>query len=209
VPETVALGQPDEGYPWPWAVGRWIDGGHPVAVDAQRHGFARDLGEFVAAMRAVDTADAPRGYRSGPLRAQDADIREWTARAAGDIDAPALLAAWERALAQPEWNGPPVWSHGDLIAGNVLVRDGRLGAVIDFGTAGVGDPACDAIPAWTLLDAGTRPVFREAAGFDDATWERGRGWALAFVTGIAYYRETNPSMVELGLRAVSEALADG
>ncbi|MBY8881300.1 aminoglycoside phosphotransferase family protein [Actinacidiphila acidipaludis] len=204
----VAVGRPGEGYPYPWAVVRWIEGGHLTEEMRDDHAFAHDLGVFVAALRTADTTGARVGYRTVPLRTRDGEVREWAARAADLIDAPAAVRAWERALAQPEWDGPPAWAHGDLIPGNILVADGRLRAVIDFGTSGVGDPACDAIPAWALLTARTRPTFRAAAGFDDASWARGRGWALTFVSGIDYYRRTNPPMSELGRRAVAEVLAD-
>ncbi|GGP33726.1 aminoglycoside phosphotransferase family protein [Streptomyces abikoensis] len=211
VPEPIAVGQPGHGYPFPWAVSRWIDGSHPTTEPDELpdgHRLARDLGEFVTALRKADTTGARPGYRSVPLRTRDASVREWTAKAADDIDAPALLSAWEQALDQPDWDGPPQWTHGDLIPGNILVGDGRLRAVIDFGTAGVGDPACDAIAAWTVLSAETRKTFRAAGGFDDAAWARGRGWALTFVSGIDYYRHTNPAMAELGRRAVTEVLAE-
>jgi aminoglycoside phosphotransferase (APT) family kinase protein len=208
VPETIALGRPGQGYPWPWAVNRWVDGEHPADGDMNRHGFAMDLGRFVAALRTTDATGARLGYRGGSLRARDAYVREWTAKAADLIDAHAVLAAWEHALAQPAWDGPPVWTHGDLIAGNVLIRDGRLGAVIDFGAAGAGDPPTDSLPPRKQLSAETRPTFRQAAGFDDATWARGRGWALTFVGGITYYRQTNPAMAELGRRAIAEVLAE-
>ncbi|MFJ6726074.1 aminoglycoside phosphotransferase family protein [Streptomyces sp. NPDC091281] len=211
VPELIAVGRAGPGYPFPWAISRWIDGSHPATEPAQRpddHRLARDLGEFVTALREADSTGARAGYRSVPLRTRDATVREWTARATDDVDAPALLAAWEQALDQPDWDGPARWTHGDLIPGNILVEDGRLRAVIDFGTAGVGDPACDAIPAWTFLSAEGRRTFRAAGGFDDAAWARGRGWALTFVSGIDYYRHTNPVMAELGRRAVAEVLAD-
>ncbi|HEY9439063.1 MAG TPA: aminoglycoside phosphotransferase family protein [Streptomyces sp.] len=211
VPEPIAVGRPGQGYPFLWAINRWINGSHPTAKPSDAHNghrLAADLGEFVAALRKADTTGARQGYRSVPLRTRDASVRQWTAKAADDIDAPALLRAWEEALDQPEWDGPPMWTHGDLIPGNILVSDGRLRAVIDFGTAGVGDPACDAIAAWTLLSAETRETFRTAGEFDNAAWARGRGWALTFVSGIDYYRHTNPAMAELGRRAVSEVLAE-
>ncbi|MEO3774805.1 phosphotransferase [Micromonospora sp. B9E7] len=84
---------------------------------------------------------------------------------------------WQAAL-DATWAGPPVWFHGDIAYGNLLVRDGRLAAVIDFGCCGVGDPACDTVIAWTLLDGASRAAFRDALGLDDAAWTRGRGWAL-------------------------------
>lgn len=206
VPEPVALGEPAEGYPWRWAVNRWIDGRTAVDDDGDQPAFATDLGTFVAALRKADTTGTRPGYRSGPLRDRDAYVREWTAAARDVVDADAVLAAWEDALAAPEWGGPPVWTHGDLLPGNVLLRGGRLAGVIDFGAAGVGDPACDAIPAWALLTDDTRDAFRAAAGFDDATWARGRGWALTFVAGLTYYRETNPVMAALARRAIGAVL---
>lgn len=207
VPETVAVGEPGEGYPWPWAVTRWLDGVNPADDTADTVDLATDLGRFVAALHRVDPAGAPTAARGQPLRTRDAWVREWTPKAAGLIDTSAVLAAWEAALAVPDWDGPGVWTHGDLLAGNVLVRDGRLSAVIDFGTAGVGDPASDAGTAWELLSAGTREVFRAEAGFDDATWARGRGRVIApAISGLTYYRDTNPPMAEMARRALNAVL---
>lgn len=111
----------------------------------------------------------------------------------GTIDTSAATAAWEAALAAPAWTGPPTWAHSDLTPGNLLTRGGRLDAVLDFGTVGVGEPACDLIPAWNLLPAEARDTFRRAAGADDAAWARGRGWALSMaLVQLPYYRVTNP-----------------
>ncbi|MFE9960520.1 aminoglycoside phosphotransferase family protein [Micromonospora sp. NPDC005299] len=209
VPQPCAVGRPADGYPWPWAVHRWVDGEHPTEGNTDPRGFAADLGELVAGLGRADTAGARTGYRSGPLSGRDEYLREWTEAARGMVDVDAVLAIWENALAAPAWDGPPVWTHGDLLPGNVLVRHGRLGGLIDFGAAGVGDPACDAMAAWTLLDADSRDVFRETAGFDDATWARGKGWALTFISALTYYRETNPTMYALAQRAVGAVLSDG
>jgi len=208
VPEPLALGEPGDGYPWPWAINRWIDGENPSEDTIDLEQLATDLGKFVGGLRTVDVTGAPRGPRARSLQRKDIAVREWTAMAREVIDARAVIDAWEEALAVPEWNGPSVWTHGDLLAGNVLVTGGRLSAVIDFGAAGIGDPACDALPAWTMLTAETRKTFRAVAGFDDATWARGRGWALTFVSGLIYYRETNPVLAEVGRRAITEVLAD-
>ncbi|MEH1015842.1 aminoglycoside phosphotransferase family protein [Micromonospora sp. CPCC 206060] len=208
VPEPVAQGVPADGYPWPWAVNRWLPGRTAEVADGGGAAVATDLGGFVAALRRADPSGARQGYRSGPLRGRDALVRQWTAAARGLVDADAVLAAWEEALAVPDWDGPPVWTHGDLLPGNLLVDDGRLVGVIDFGAAGVGDPACDALPAWTLFDPPAREMFRAAAGFDDETWARGRGWALTFVSAVTYYRHTNPVMAALGRRAVDAVLTD-
>ncbi|MFC0027914.1 aminoglycoside phosphotransferase family protein [Micromonospora chaiyaphumensis] len=208
VPQPCAVGRPAEGYPWPWAIHRWVDGVHPTEGNVDPRRFAANLGAVVAGLQRADTAGGRAGYRSGPLSGRDGYLREWTEAARGVVDTDAVLAIWEDALAAPAWAGPPVWTHGDLLAGNVLVRDGRLCALIDFGAAGVGDPACDAMAAWALLDSDSREVFRETAGFDDAAWARGKGWALTFITALTYYRETNPTMYALAQRAVGAVLSD-
>lgn len=209
VPEPCAVGRPAEGYPWPWSIYRWVDGEHPTEGNVDQRRFAADLGELVASLRRADTTGARAGYRGGPLSGRDESTRKWIGAARGLVDVDALVSAWEAALAAPAWDGPPVWTHGDLLTGNVLVKDGRLCGLIDFGAAGVGDPACDAMAAWTLLDSDSREVFRATAGFDDATWARGKGWALTFVSALTYYRTTNPTMYAIAERAVTAVLADG
>jgi aminoglycoside phosphotransferase (APT) family kinase protein len=127
----------------------------------------------------------------------------------GMIDGGAATAAWEQVRTLPQWQGPPCWLHGDLMPGNLLTRRGRLTAVIDFGTVGVGDPACDLIPAWYLFDGDTRELFRAAADVDDQTWARGRGWAMCLGLGAEhYYRTKNPVLAGVGRRAMFEALAE-
>jgi aminoglycoside phosphotransferase (APT) family kinase protein len=188
VPVPVAQGRPGEGYPWFWEIHTWVEGETvPMArIDAAQ--AARDLAALVTALREVDTAGAPQG-RGIPLAERDPEARHWLARFDGY---PEAAADWERALAAPPWNGPPVWHHGDLDARNWLVLDGRISGVIDWGEMGVGDPACDVQVAWKLHSAAARDAFREALGVDDATWERARGWVVSQAVGIlAYYTPEN------------------
>ncbi|WP_370962986.1 aminoglycoside phosphotransferase family protein [Amycolatopsis sp. cg9] len=194
VPAVVALGEPAEGYPWPWAVHTWLDGSPAVEGEPAP---ARDLAEFVLALR-THPAAGPPAYRGGPLSTvDDATRRAITEldRTGEPFDASAALGVWTSALNAPQWTGPPRWLHSDLMPSNLLLRDGRLTGVLDWATAGLGDPACDLIPAWNLLTAATRPLFREVLGPDDATWARGRGWALSMaVLQLPYYRHTNATI---------------
>ena len=123
--------------------------------------------------------------------------------------AAAAARAWEEALQTPEWPGPPLWIHGDLLPGNLLARQGRLSAVIDFGCLTVGDPATDVMAAWACLTAETRETFRAALGVDDDTWARGRGWALSFgLIALPYYWESNPVLAAAARRAIGEVLGE-
>ncbi|MFH8597078.1 aminoglycoside phosphotransferase family protein [Streptomyces rimosus] len=200
VPEAIAAGEPAEGYPWPWSVYRWLAGENPVAGALDEPVLlAEDLAGFVAAMRDVALPGAPAAHRGGPLAALDAPTRaaieELRAIPEEGVDCDAVTDVWGDALRAPAWDGPPVWLHADLMPGNLLVDGGRLTAVIDFGCTGAGDPACDLFPAWNLLPAGAREVFREALGVDDATWARGRARTLSqALIALPYYRETNPAM---------------
>ncbi|MFB8774342.1 aminoglycoside phosphotransferase family protein [Streptomyces broussonetiae] len=209
-PEPVGRGEPGAGFPWPWSVYRWLAGRNPVAgavPEAER--LAEDLGRFVAALRRVRAADGPPGSRGVPLATRDAPTRSAIAQLTGRTDTAGVTALWEEALRAPEHTGPPVWAHGDLSPGNVLVDGGRLSAVIDFGVAGVGDPAVDLIIAWNLLPAEARGTFRDAVGADDAEWARGRGWALSVsLIQLPYYWETNPPLAENSRHVIGELLAE-
>lgn len=183
VPVPVAKGRPGAGYPFAWSVYRWLPG-EPARVDriADPVGFAGDLAGFLAALRGVDPTGGPRPgkhnwFRGGTLRTYDGLVRRALTALAGRIDVDRAREVWAAALAAP-WDGVDVWFHGDVAPGNLLLADGRLAAVIDFGTCGVGDPACDLAVAWTLLTAAGRRVFRERLSVDAAGWARGRGWAL-------------------------------
>jgi aminoglycoside phosphotransferase (APT) family kinase protein len=192
IPVPVAQGRPSRAYPWFWDVYTWVEGEtEPVeAIEAVQ--AARDLAALVGALQRVNPAGAPQG-RGVPLAQRDEEIRYWLARFDGD---PLVSEEWERALAAPPWEGPPVWHHGDLDVRNWLVRAGRICAVIDWGSMGVGDPACDVMVAWKLHSREARDAFRKALPTDDATWERARGWALSqAVAALAYYTsENNPAL---------------
>jgi aminoglycoside phosphotransferase (APT) family kinase protein len=191
VPVPLAQGEPGAGYPFPWSVYAWLDGDNATRsalVDQQQ--AARDLAGFLRALWAIDPTDGPppewsNGFRGVDMvDGRDSAIVDWRierriAALDGLADTAALRAVFATALAAPAWPTPPVWVHGDPAPGNLLVRDGRLSAVIDFGTVAVGDPAVDLIGAWTLLSPAGREVFRAELSIDDATWARGRGWALS------------------------------
>jgi aminoglycoside phosphotransferase (APT) family kinase protein len=136
-------------------------------------------------------------------------VRGSIAALTGRVDTDTATAAWEQALAAPAWNGPPVWLHGDLHAGNLLARDGALTAVIDFGLAGVGDPACDLMAAWSWLPETAREPFRAALAPNPATWARGRGWAVFWgLVAFAGHRLSNPLLAAMARRTLEAALAD-
>lgn len=207
IPEPVALGEPGHGYPWPWSVYRWLPGANPTtgAADALVDGIA----EFVTALRATDTADAPANGRGVPLADRDTATRQAIAALGDRIDPRAVTAAWEQALRAPRWSGPPVWAHGDLAPGNLLTTDGRLTAVIDFGGIGVGDPACDLLVAWNLLTGDGRAALRAALRVDDAQWARGRGWALSVaLVALPYYRDTNPALAAISRHVIAQVIDD-
>ncbi len=212
VPVPLGRGVPDDGFPYPWSVYRWLDGANAVDEPiVELSDAAAQLGRFAAALRRGDATGGPRSFRGGPISARDDDIRGVIRDlgADGTVDADVVSAAWETARTAAAWNGAPVWLHADLHPANLLARRGRLTAVIDFGGLGVGDPACDMLPAWTLLTAQTRELFRAAAEVDDATWARGRGWGLYLGLGAVHvYRVTNPVLGAIGRHAVAEVLAD-
>ncbi|MCX4721668.1 aminoglycoside phosphotransferase family protein [Streptomyces virginiae] len=214
VPEVLGAGKPAEGYPWSWSVLRWLPGANPEAGALRKPvALARDLAGFVAAMRSVTLPGAPKAYRGGSLALLDAPTRaaiEQLRRIPEEgVDCDAVAAVWEDAVRAPEPDGPPVWLHADLTPGNLLVAGGRLSAVIDFGCMGVGDPACDLFPAWNLLPADARAVFRAELGVDDVTWRRGRGRTLSqALNALPYYRRTNPAMAANARYVIGEVLGE-
>jgi aminoglycoside phosphotransferase (APT) family kinase protein len=183
IPTPIAMGVPGSNYPWPWSIHRWIDGqsasGNPIDDPSA---LARDLGGFLAALQVVDTAGGPAPgdhnfHRGDDLQVYDEEVDRALGILKNTVDHRAAGALWGKARAT-HWQDDPVWIHGDVSPGNLLLRSGRLAAVIDFGNLGVGDPACDLAIAWTWFDAHARKAFRSRLRLDEATWLRGRAWAL-------------------------------
>ena len=183
IPEPVAMGRPAAGFRRPWSVYRWIAGEPAGASEvADLDAFAAGLAGFLTALQAIDASDGPPAgahnfFKGGPLATWDDQTRRLIDLAADDIDARAATSVWDTAL-NSMWEQAPVWVHGDLTASNMLVADGALHAVIDFGGAAVGDPACDLVMEWTFFTGHSAAIFRRSLHLDEATWARGRGWAL-------------------------------
>jgi len=200
IPEPLALGEPAEGYPWKWSIYRWLEGetaSSPALADLKD--FAIHLAQFLTALHRIDPTDGPppgphNFYRGGSLMTYDAETRRAITILKDRIDFRAATEVWERAL-ETSWSKTPVWIHGDISAGNLLVQEGRLSAVIDFGQLGIGDPACDLSIAWTLFHDESRELFRSMLQLDDATWDRGRAWTLwkSLVVAAGF---TNPNNAE-------------
>lgn len=212
LPLQVATGYPAAGYPYDWSIYEWLPGDNANGTITDLDQAAVDLAAFIRALRQIDTTDAPPrppGARGAPLIESDTVVRRSVAALGDRIDGPAVLGAWEESRDAPPWDGPEVWLHGDLLPGNLLVVDGRLSAVIDFGGLNVGDPACDLQPAWNVFAGASRERFRSELEIDDASWLRGRGWALAqAVTALPYYWDTNPGMIRQASNALTQVLAD-
>jgi aminoglycoside phosphotransferase (APT) family kinase protein len=228
IPVPAGRGEPTDKYPLTWSVLEWLDGS-PASPDglADPVGTARELAAFVRALRGIELdgqGAAGRGAkpsaegentvppgRISPLASSDEGARESIAAAErlGLLDGAATLEAWDLVLRAPDWDGPPVLMHTDLLPGNLLTVDGRLSAVIDFGGLGVGDPAADTIAAWALLSGPARQTFRDELGVDDATWMRGRGFALRKgVFALPYYIDTNPAFAAVASHIIEQVLAD-
>ncbi len=216
VPEPLALGAPADDYPFSWGVYRWLEG-EPFEHDrlADPVAAARDLAEFVRCLQKIDIDGAPVPpdspfSRGTPLAPRDAMFREALDELRAEFDTGLVLAAWEASLAADTWDGQPRWIHGDLMSGNVLVADGRLSAVIDFGTAWAADPAGDLLAAWYLFEGDSRRAFRDAMEVDQDTWTRARGWVLSMeLIVIPYLRSRNPTAVpDTDHSFIVEVLAD-
>jgi aminoglycoside phosphotransferase (APT) family kinase protein len=189
IPAPVARGAPGAGYPWYWSIHTWLEGDAPIApLDVH------EVASFVAALQRIDAAGGPEpsGGRGRPLAFRDRFVHDALER----VDAPGALALWQKAMRAPEWAGAPVWIHADLDRRNVLVREGRLSGVLDWGGVGIGDPAVDVMVAWKIVARKDRDRFRALLDVDDATWLRAQGWVVSqALIALGYYTpETNPAL---------------
>lgn len=214
IPTPVAMGVPGEGYPHAWSVYRWLDGEIATEQDIDDlTGFATAVAGFLVALRRIDTTDGPgpgrhNFFRGGPLTTYADETLDAIEALGDEVAGDAARRVWDDAMAAT-WEQEPVWFHGDVATGNLLLRAGRLAAVIDFGTSGVGDPACDVVLAWTLLSGPSRDAFRAGLGADRGTWSRGRGWALwkALIT-LADQLDRDPEGAAVSRRVIDRVLAD-
>ena len=214
IPTPVARGEPDDEFPYPWSVYRWLDGelASKARID-DLPAFATTLATFLNALRCVDATGGPAPgehnfYRGGPLSTYEDETLQAIDALGDEIPAEAVKRVWDDAMAT-SWDRAPVWLHGDVATGNLLVRDGRLAAVLDFGSSGVGDPACDVVIAWTFLSGESRARFRAELDVDSATWSRGRGWALwkALISLVGHLEHDSPDAA-LARRDIEQILAD-
>lgn len=213
VPKPLCMGDPDFGYPWQWAVHEWLDGQNAIEAPVKRlDKAALDLAAFISSLHRLDLdpqLPAPSGNRGCPLADRDTEVIAAIESLEGEVDIPKVVESWRSSLDAPPYQGKPVLIHADLSPGNLLVKDGNLAAVIDFGMFTTGDPACDLMVAWNYHNAETRPILREALSVDDATWARGRGWALSVaLIALPYYLNTNPQIVATSRRTIHEVLQD-
>jgi aminoglycoside phosphotransferase (APT) family kinase protein len=214
IPIPVATGEPGCGFPYPWSVYRWLDGElASKAPVADRVDFATTLAGFLNALARVDATGGPgpgqhNFYRGGPLATYEKEALEAIDALGDEIPVDAVKRVWDDAMST-SWDREPVWFHGDVATGNLLVRDGRLAAVLDFGTSGVGDPACDTVIAWTFFSGASRARFRAELDVDSATWSRGRGWGLwkALITLVGYLEGNSPDAA-LARRDIEQIVSD-
>lgn len=211
IPSPIHIGKPSNDFPHSWYLYHWIEGEDAYNTPPQNlNQFASDLAGFIKALWKVDIAGAPLARRGLPLKEHGRD--EWVYQSISELkrymDDSTLQHCtdiWEETSSTPLWHKPPVWLHADLLPSNLLLLNDKLHAVIDFGLMGIGDPACDLIPAWCLFDRESRMIFKESLNVDENTWIRGKGWALSIALIIMpYYKDTNPVLMSVARRIIGE-----
>ncbi|QTD56353.1 aminoglycoside phosphotransferase family protein [Parasphingorhabdus cellanae] len=183
IASPIALGVPTSDFPWPWSIFQWIEGN---AATIQEISITKDfpdtLASFLIVLHKCPITDAPKPdshnfFRGAHLSYYSKQIERVIDSLGKQIDQAAVRDLWSTAIAS-QWEQEPVWIHGDVAPGNLLLKSGKLTAVIDFGCCAIGDPSCDLTIAWTGLNKHSRRIFRDAIPLDEQTWERARGWAI-------------------------------
>ncbi|WP_019215120.1 aminoglycoside phosphotransferase family protein [Legionella tunisiensis] len=211
LPISVPLfkGDPCQSYPWSWLITQWNDGHNPSFEKKDEYELlAKELADFLNELHEIKLADGPLSRRGVPLKELNEDTRQAISELEGEINIQSVTSLWHRLSNSPAWHQAPVWIHGDFLPGNILVENNRLTAVIDFSDVGIGDPACDLVIAWSLLNSHSRNVFRKnLKNIDDNTWERGRGWALSIaLIMLPYYKNSNPVLASLARRMIENVV---
>jgi aminoglycoside phosphotransferase (APT) family kinase protein len=207
VPVPLLVGEPSDLFPWPWTIAPWFEGELASAEPlSSLRSIAEELARFVRELQVLAPGDAPFNPVRGTPLAVRADTIQERLESGLVPGATQIADAWHQALSAPVWTGGPVWLHGDLHPANIIVRDGRLAAVVDFGDVCSGDPATDLATAWLTFDEVGRARFREALDHDAATWNRARGWAILIGTALVTNSSDNPPMMAMGIRALEQVL---
>lgn len=213
IPEVVGLGEPCPEYPLPWSIRRWIAGQTLQDADVlDRKALASALGSVLVELRAVSSEDGmPAGkhsfFRGSHPSVYNHEVAQSLDRLGDRIDTPLCNDIWQESI-NSDWSDRPVWFHGDVAAGNILVNDGLLSSLIDFGTCGIGDPACDFVMAWTYFNVDERLIFRESVKVDDETWQRAKAWAL-WKALVCLSGLSNPDIDGTQARALNEIQNEG
>lgn len=209
VPDVLGRGEPTQDYPFPWAIMNQLPGHPPASGELDLNQAADDIAAFIMSLHKIDTAGAPVSTRNGNLRGQDLRVHLGFKQLPEQYDVDQLNELWAESIAAPEWDQPLVWTHGDIHPGNLLAKDKRITAVIDFGLTGIGDPAVDLMAAWAILDTESRSHFRSKLNFDDDAWLRARGWILrGAALAYPYYKDTNKTLADISLNSLDEVLKD-
>lgn len=210
IPSPIVIGKPCAHFPYSWAIMDWIEGhtafNHPPKNLEQ---CADTLANIILSLQKIETADAPYSQRGGILRMRDQYVWSSLDALKHRPDHEQLCNLWNELTKTPPWDETPCWIHGDLLPGNILLQGDHIAAIIDFGLAGIGDPACDLLPAWSLLDKPSRSIFRERLKTDKDSWNRGKGWALSqAIIILPYYEHTNPELVSIANRMIDALMAE-
>lgn len=209
--EPVFEGKADANYPWPWMIVKWNEGENPgFEKENEYETLAVDLAHFVSQLHDITLSDGPSSRRGTPLSSVDEETRTAIASLKNEIDVECITKLWDSLSQLPRWDKKPVWVHGDLLPGNILIKNNRLSAVIDCSDVGMGDPATDLIIAWSLLNQNSRKLFQEnLKNIDEITWGRGKGRALSIALIILpYYKNTNSTLTAVARNMIRQILSD-